>query len=266
MRALALLCLAALLAAFQARAAPCEHPDNLTRVSGGSECLVIKTAAHPVEAERSTLYVLLHGSHSDGSPAVSFYPVADWLAEHGPPGTIAVAMLRPGFRDDRGDRSTGNNNQGGDDFHAHNVDAVAAAVAALKAFHRADRVVLVGHSAGAAVAGVIIGRHAGLANAAVLVGCPCQVGVWRMGRGNSRPWASESPDTYVDRVPPAVRVALLVGAADGETPPSLSEGYAAMLRARGIDAEVTVLEGHGHIGPVRSQRMREAILRMGGAD
>ena len=49
------------------------------------------------------------------------------------------------------------------------MDSVAAAVAALRKHHNASRVVVVGHSGGAANAGVILGRAAPLVDVAVLI-------------------------------------------------------------------------------------------------
>lgn len=65
------------------------------------------------------------------------------------------------------------------------MDSVAAAVEALRKHHNASRVVLVGHSGGAANAGVILGRAAPLVDVAVLISCPCNIPVWRDLRGRS---------------------------------------------------------------------------------
>jgi poly(3-hydroxybutyrate) depolymerase len=248
--------------ALPALAAPCPSPDNLTRVSGGDECLVIKTVAKAGGNASRVLYVLLHGGHSDGSPAVSFYPFADTLMEQAPPGSVAVAMIRPGHRDAEGNESGGNG--GIDDWHDHNIDLITDAIARLKHFHHADRLVLVGQSAGAAVSGVIIGRRPGLADAAMLIGCPCQMGPWRFGKPNkAMVWVSLSPDDYLDGVPLSTMVTLMVGDDDSETRPALSQGYAAGLRARGVPVSLTILEGHGHVSPIRSQRVINATLRLG---
>jgi pimeloyl-ACP methyl ester carboxylesterase len=251
-----------LLAASPALASPCAAPDNRTRVTGGGECLVIKTVEKPGDGGPRVLTLLIHGGHSDGSPAVSFYRFAEQLVEQSPPNTVAVAVIRPGYEDAEGNTSSGNGRM--DDWHAHNIDLMADAFATLKRVHRADRLVLVGHSAGAAVSGVLIGRHPALADAAVLIGCPCQMGPWRAGKSNRlMVWSSESPDDYLDRVPPTTRVALLVGDEDRETAPALSEGYAAGLRKRGVPVSLTILEGHGHISALRSQRVMNAVLRLG---
>lgn len=253
----------ACLATGAARAAPCEAPDHLTRVSGGQECLVIKTWGQRAEGQPTTLYVLLHGNHSDGSPAVSQFRVAEALAARAGPGILAVALIRPGYDDAEGNRSSGDLAGRADNFHAVNIDVVAAAIARLKAFHGAARLVLVGHSGGAAMAGVILGRHPGLADAALLVGCPCDVPAWRFMRGRRDAWTSESATRYVDRVPPTARVSVLVGNRDDTTPVFLSRDYAAALAARGITADLTIIDGAGHRDVLGAPEVLEAALRLG---
>ncbi len=243
-------------------AASCEAPDNLTRVSGGGECLLIKTFGHAAEA--STLFVLLHGNHTSGSPAVSQYRLAEALASRGPPATVAVALIRPGYNNAERMYSSGNAVGRGDNFTAENIDVVADAISRLTVFHRARRLVLVGHSGGAAMAAVTLGRHPGLADAVVLVACPCDVSAWRAMRG--RPGVasnSESAIRYVDRIPPAARVSVVVGRDDDVTPPAISVAYAEALRARGIAATLSVPAGIDHVTVVDSAIVLDEALRLG---
>lgn len=266
MRSVAILA-ATLLSCASANAAPCPAPDHLTRVSGGPECLIIKTYGRNDGAARSTLFVLLHGNHTSGSPATSQYKMAEALAAQGPPGTTAVAIIRPGYNDDTGNHSSGNAAGRADNFTAMNIDIVADAVARLKSFHKAGRVVLLGHSGGAAMAGVMLGRHPGLADAAVIVACPCDVPAWRATTGKTgTAWASESAILYVDRIPARTRVAVLVGAWDNITPPALSRDYAAALIKRGMDAELLILEGIDHVTVISAPEVAQAAQRLGHGD
>lgn len=248
------------LAAGTARAEPCAAPDHVTRVTGGSECLLVKTAGGPGGAA-ANLFVLLHGNHSNGSPAVSMFRFADKLAKDGPPGTVAVALIRPGYDNAEGEYSSGNAAGRADNFTAANIDIVADAIGRLKAFHRAKRVVLVGHSGGAATTGVILGRHPGLADAAVVVGCPCNVPAWRAAR-RGMPWSSESAVDYASRVPAMTRVAIIVGSRDDVTPPALSAEFATALRQRGIMAELSVIDDADHVAIIAAPAVFEAALRL----
>lgn len=257
----------AALAATQAGAAPCTEPDQRTRVSGGQECLLIRTYGQPPEAGGGVLYVLLHGNHTSGSPATSQFKVAEELSRKGPPGTMAVALIRPGYNDDAGHFSSGSAAGRNDNFTAANIDIVADAAARLKAFHKASRLVLLGHSGGAAMAGVILGRHPGLADAAVIVACPCDVPAWRALSGRTgAAWTSESAIRYAERIPDGTRVAVVVGGRDTVTPPSLSRDYAEALTRRGLAAELAVLESIDHASVIGAPEVVAAALRLARAD
>lgn len=244
-----------------ALAAPCEAPDLLTRVSGRGECLIIKTVENKKNGETNLLYVLLHGNHSDGSAAISMYKVAQSLTDKAPPGTVAVAIVRPGYNDDEGNFSTGDRNRA-DNWRGAVIDDIADAIARLKAFHKAKRLVLVGHSGGSAVSGVILGRHPGLADAALLFGCVCDIRQWRAGRSGGM-WTSESPSDYVARIPPKTKIAVLVGVGDSVTMPSLSEGYVASLADHGLPVEYKAIEGRDHYSIIRSEQIIETALKLG---
>lgn len=265
MRTLGLVACAAL-SATPVFGAPCADPDLRTRVTGGQECLLLRTYGQAA-AGNSMLYVLLHGNHTSGSPATSQFKVAEELSGKGPPGTLAVALIRPGYNDDAGNYSSGNAAGRGDNFTAANIDIVADAVGRLKQFHKAAKVVLLGHSGGAAMAAVMLGRHPGLADAAVIVACPCDVRAWRAMTGRpGAPWASESAIRYVDRIPPSARVAVLVGARDTVTPPWLSRDYAEALKKRGLAAELSVLESADHVSVIAAPEVVEAALRLARPD
>ena len=247
-------------------AAPCSSPDNLTRVTGGEECLIIRTYAGAKGAGPRVAYVLLHGNHTSGTPATSLYGVAAALAAKGAPNSVAIALIRPGYDDAEGNLSSGDSAGRADNFTAANVDIVASAVATLKASHKAGRIVLLGHSGGAAIAGVILGRHPGLADAALLAACPCDVPAWRFMRGRRDTWQSESAIRYADRIPARTRVAVLVGGNDDVTPAALSRDYVDAVRARGVAAELSVLDGIDHVNVMASPQLVAAALRLGGGD
>jgi pimeloyl-ACP methyl ester carboxylesterase len=257
-----LLLLALLLAPSLAKASPCESPDMLTRVSGRNECLIIRSFDNQKgTAEPPVLYVMLHGNHSDGSPATSMFKPAQTLVEKANRPSVAVALVRPGYNDDLGDYSTGNRNRA-DNWPTDVIDDIADAIRRLKEHHKARRVVLVGHSGGSAVAGVILGRHPNLADAALLVGCVCDLRQWRAGRAGGL-WTSASPGDYVGRIPPGTKISVLVGAGDSVTSPSLSEGYVADLTDHGFKVDFKLQEGRDHYNIIRWDGMYDMILRLG---
>lgn len=251
-----LLLLAVLAWAGPAAACPADH---LRWVEGAGECLAIHTEGARGDGA-PVLMVWLHGDDSGGGASDYLRPRA---AQYADAGVVVVTLIRPGYFDSDGNASTGASYRDkGDGYPPAVVDAVADAVADLKAFHGAGKVVLVGASGGAAIAGVILGRHPGLADAAVLAGCPCDVQGWRrlLGRGN---WArSLSPHAVAAAVPPATVVELVTGGDDTNTFPVLAEDYARLLRSHGVAAEFTAAPGGTHAASARSRTFYRAVNRV----
>ena len=246
--------------AFQpSRAASCKSPDNMTRVSGSAHCLAIKTFL-PEKSPANTLVVVLHGDLSSGGAADYIAPVASNAAKLG---AVGVAMMRPGYTGDgRTSSGTASRDLGrSDQYRAEEMDSVAAAVAALKSHHKATRVVMVGHSGGAANAGVILGRAAPLIDAAILISCPCNIPVWREMRGRS-PWPNAaSPHDYLPRAPKTVALFLLTGENDRNTRPVIARDYAARAKAMGLNASFVEVPdaGHGFRRIARQPHLNEAL-------
>lgn len=182
--------------------------DQVNRVAGGNECLVMRAFGEP--AERTTLVIFLHGDGSRGGPSDYMYADAGRMAAKG---IVTVALIRPGYYDSANNHSTGYSyREDGDGYQPHVIEAVATAVTRLKEYYRADRVILAGHSGGSAIAGVIIGQYPDLAQAAVLGACPCNVPEWReMRRGHNSWHASLSPHDYVDDVATTMTVIAVTG-------------------------------------------------------
>src|SRR5262245_9029059 len=155
-------------------AEPCDKPDDPGWVTGGNECLAIRAFSSPGDLSSPTLVAVLHGDVSSGGPARYHVDFAQKLA-HGSKNLVVIAMVRPGYDDGAGNVSTGSHNNRSDRYTADNLDAVGDGVRRLRERYEGARVILVGHSGGAATSAVIIGRRPGVADAAVLVACPCNL-------------------------------------------------------------------------------------------
>ena len=240
-------------------AEPCQQPDNVTQMTGGKECLVIKTYRGSGGGTAPGLFVLLHGNASKGGAATFHYTVAQALAV---PNVIAVAMIRPGYYDETGHWSTGSDLGRNDNYTAEIIDDIADAVKTLKDVYKPRKVILVGHSGGAAIAAVILGRFPRLIDGAVLVGCPCGTGNGRIGEPGSLMAHSENAARYVERVPLDARIAVLVGSEDTRTPPFVSERYVALLKARGIAVSLTEIPQADHDAAFRSRTTLMGALEL----
>jgi predicted esterase len=257
-------------------------------VGGGR--LKAQVFKHADVVDRPTLVLVLHGDLPDPPPDYQYifarmltlgsepeawaalrplFP-ADWTdeqiaarrsavtdalgAEWSPEKIVAAGILRPGYADSSGDRSSGDMGMAvADNYTAQVVDAVAIAARELAAMHDASAVVLVGHSGGGAIAANVLGRPPDVADGALLVGCGCDPEAWRARmrvQQPSRIWdepnESLMPLSLVDGVATGTRVRLLVGEQDDVALPQDSRRFAAALEASGIDAELTVAPGLGH--------------------
>ncbi len=181
----------ALCAATSASAAvPCDDEDYVTRVGGESGCLLMRRYGADAPA---AMVVWIHGNVSTGGPANSHFRVAEKLAgDSAEAKLLVVALVRPGYPDGTGATSSGNAYERADNWQRATIADVGTAVARLREHFKPARVVLVGHSGGAALSAVLLAMKPGIADAALLIGCPCDVAAWRAGRPG-RPWSSESP-------------------------------------------------------------------------
>jgi pimeloyl-ACP methyl ester carboxylesterase len=167
---------------------------------------------------------------------------------------MAAGFLRPGYTDNQGDRSDGDmGNAAGDNYTPEVVDAIALAVTRLKTKYAPRRVVLVGHSGGAAIAAGVLSRRPEVANAALLIACGCDPDAGRARMRLTRPnpmWKgatrSLQPIELAASVQKDIVVRLISGTNDDVALPEYSTRYAAALQGRGVDARVTLVPGAGH--------------------
>ena len=233
-----------LLAAQASAGKSCRSPDNVRQVSGIAHCLQIKTYM-PRQGPAKTLVVVLHGDLARGGSADYIASVAGISATYG---AVGVAMARPGYTLD-GRTSGGVATRDQDrwyKYRAEEIDSIAAAVAALKKHHDVSRLVMVGHSGGAVISGVMLGRAAPLVDVAIPVSCPCDVARWRF-LDNRQPFEhAESPVDYLPAVPKTAKIHALTGERDSNTWPALARDYVRRANGLGLDASFHLVKKAGH--------------------
>lgn len=223
----------------------CRPGDNLTYVQGVDECLALQTYLPSDAVPGRTLVIVLHGDLSRGGPADYIFPIAERAAAAG---AIGVAMMRPGYAGG-GRSSTGiasRKEKRAQIYTPDEMDEIAAAANRLKDHHGAAEIVMVGHSGGAVMAGVILGRHPGLVQRALLISCPCDIPTWRRMRGRNPLPNAENPIDHIDGIPAGTVIRLLTGSKDTNTRTSLAADYTEKAQAAGIDAAFIELPGAGH--------------------
>lgn len=165
---------------------------------------------------------------------------------------VAAGILRPGYSDPSGDRSSGDMGRAvADNYTPEVVDVIAGATRQLREIYNARAVVLVGHSGGGAIVANILGRHPDLAEGALLVGCGCDPDAWRSRMRGQLPIGNEPnpsllPLSLVEQVRPETLVRLIVGAEDDVAIPEDSRRYTEALQQHGVDARLMIEPGLGH--------------------
>ena len=208
-------------------------------------------------SEAPLLVLVLHGDLPEPSPSYQYEfakVVADTARNTVGTDVVAAGVLRPGYRDPTGDRSSGDMGRAvADNYTPEVVDAVARAARQLAKDQHARATILVGHSGGAAIAANVLGRHPDIARGAVLVACGCDPSAWRARRSAETsnpifdgPTRSILPLEVGSAVAPGTVVRMVVGQEDDVAPPAYSQTYATALRQHGIDVAVDVVPGLGH--------------------
>lgn len=255
-----LLTILVLLAPHMAAAAVCDKEDFEQSVSGASQCLLMRRFG---SLTPETLVVWVHGDVSSGGPANYHFPYAEKLVQESFAGKVlSVALVRPGYPDGNGASSGVAETSSGrsDHYTKENLTEVGTAIERLRAKFKPARLVVVGHSGGAATTASLVGMMPGLIDTAVLVSCPCDTVVWRAGR---RAWSkSENPMSWTDKVPVTTRVIALAGDKDDNTVPALAEAYVAALQTRQIDARVQLLPGENHNTAYRPASVYPVLQRV----
>lgn len=222
------------------------HPRSIPDTDG---CLAVV----PVSDAPGTRRVVVAMLHGDGRGSLETRQVERWTGigqSLSAAGRVVVFLVRPGYRSPAG-HSSGWANPNDDDYTKQNIDRVAQALRNLRTTYQADKVVLVGHSGGAATSALVLGRHPDAADGALLLGCPCDVPPWRehrnSQRGGSGTWArSLNPFDAVAGIRPGTPVHVATGAQDDNTLPLFGQRWAEAAVARGVAATFEAVPGRDH--------------------
>lgn len=236
-----------------AREATCpdgNKADAVTRAGNKSHCLVVVRSAPEKSAFDNVLMVYLHGDNQGAAESARIGAMAVNLAKA--VGVPTISLQRPGYRGPLG-TSDGQFPVRDDDYTADNVEIIFDALGNIKSANPGKRIVLIGHSGGAAMTALMAARHTKIADAYLLAACPCDIKPWREWRQQStgRPgyWPNSlSPQAEANRMEPGAVVRLIVGSKDDNTLAKFSESYVATLKARGVAATLNYVEGASHSG------------------
>jgi len=105
-----------------------------------------------------TLVLVLHGDSPFRNPSYQ-YAIARRIASENS-NVVAVGILRPGYTDEEGKQSPGERGDtSGDNYTQEVMNAIKALTTKLKTQYSASKVVLVGHSGGAAISANLLSKN-----------------------------------------------------------------------------------------------------------
>lgn len=179
------------------------------------------------QSKADVLVIYLHGDYGIGGASYM-----SGIASHfSKPNRMNIAMIRPGYFDDEGNFSTGNDLgaakiYGGrvDNYTHENVDIIADAISNLKKHYKAKRVLVVGHSGGAALAALLLNFYPQLVDGALLINCPCDIKHWKPD------WErSLSPNEHMTNISDKAIIRCISGAEDDVVIPEYAKNYTQQL-------------------------------------
>jgi predicted esterase len=228
-----------------------ECNNILEGVSVQDVCTQIKTFKSETITKNPILIVALHGDSPFNNPSYQ-YRFASQVAKHSE-NVISVGMLRPGYTDDLNRISDGiKGNTVGDNYDEPRIKQIAQAIQKLKSHHKASKVILSGHSGGAAITAKLIAIYPELASHAFVVSCPCNINPWRGDMYKKSQYEGfkgdldiSSPIDLVGRISDEMRVNIFVGDKDDVAKPYLSHEYEEALRSEGKQVQIAEIHG-GH--------------------
>lgn len=221
-------------------------------VQGGEYRLKIEAFQRDTTTKHPLLVVALHGDSPFENPGYQNVFAAEVAAKT--QNIVAIGLLRPGYTDPEGNTSEGRRGKtNGDNWNAENTDAIADAIRELKERYESHKVVVAGHSGGAAITANILGRQPGLIDAALLVSCPCDVKRWRASMHKltrNELFEGEiktlSATQQVANISDQAKIVMIVGSEDEIAPPYLSESYRKKASELDKDIRLVHLEDKGH--------------------
>lgn len=242
--------------------------DFKTSVKSTEGCFAIDFM-QSVEPAGEPLVVFIHG---DGGPirrSTESYRenYSDQFELLKNAGVNVVVMLRPGHRLPDWRQTTGYPTTKDDNYTGDIIEGIAEVINRLRDRYAPSKVLLLGHSGGAMISGIIAGRHPRAADAAVLVAWGCNTRAWRQWRIDSRGrrgqwYNSLSAHDFLKDIPKSMRIIAVTGSDDSNTKPSFAIDCVNQMKALELDAEMREVSGFNHSKIFGSTHVTDAVLEL----
>ena len=236
----------------------CLHEDFENRISAAGQCLVLDTYKSPKAETKPLLVVFVHGDGLGNRGHRWVQRFRDAIPDIPERNLVIVALTRPGYQNGR-ELSTGQNHyREGDAYRPYIVKSVAGAIMRLAKHHDAKKIAVIGHSGGGTILGAGLGTEPTFRpDLSVMVASTFNVPKWVAYRGFRRwPTAkSLSPHKFTADVPTTVEVVVITGSSDSNAIPELAREYVDLMKRDGKNARFVEVDGAGHNGIMRDERL-----------
>ena len=181
------------------------------------------------------------------------YEFARLIAQHCD-NVVSVGLLRPGFKDHLGRKSQGRKGFNvGDNYNRTRIDIIAEYIQALIDEYQPSKVIVAGHSGGAAITAKLIAYYPELVDYAFIVSCPIDINVWRKDMFKLKKYplflselSTESPIDLIYEISEKTIVNVFCGV-DQITQSYLSEEYVERLESVGKRGALSLIKGEHDI-------------------
>jgi pimeloyl-ACP methyl ester carboxylesterase len=231
----------------------CEKKDALNYITTQNGCLFFKVFKSDSITLKPNLLIVIHGDAPFNPPSYQ-YKLSQKLSER-VKNTIIVSVLRPGYKDNDGNKSDGKEGlTTGDNYTEAVINSLTEVIKELKIRFKPSKTIIAGHSGGAAISADIMSLAPDLVDKSILVSCPCDVEVFRKSMALKQPFyrawrdsvKSISPSNVVQKLNRNVDIVLIHGQQDDIVPFKIAETYYKQLTSNNIKAQLLSIENVGH--------------------
>ena len=248
----------------------CAKEDYINYVSDFTGCIAI-TIHRDVNTKESLykkkIVFFIHGDQIE--PKVTYFD--NFVSNFSFDDTVLISITRPGWINKKNNKSDGKKNISNGDNYIPNIDVdpIYRTIKKIKKKFNSKEIIIVGHSGGAAITGILFGRFNNIVNEAILISCPCIVPLWRKNYAEQLSlknkkricipkYKSKSPHEYVKKIDSKIKINIFVGEDDKNTLPLYSYIYHSLLDNFGKKTHLKMFSGD-HTSVLKNQKMIENI-------
>lgn len=223
---------------------------------------------YPSETTSTQVIIFIHSDSPFGNPSYQ-YRISKNISKI--TNSITVAILRPGYTDNCDDLSEGSKGLAmGDNYSYENVKAIASIISSIKKAEKSTKIVVMGHSGGAALAALLAESNPELIDQCILISCPCNLADWRTSMqeltGNtewSKPMDGLSPIDGISKLDLNNKIHLYVGEDDPVTPAFLSTEFYNAVNKLGASVSMKIIEGADHDSILKPEHLSMILKESG---